>query len=382
VEESQRSAITDSVPNPSLPERIASLGDTPRILIIKPSSLGDVVHALPVLHLLRRRFPRGHIAWLVAPYCAGLIEGLPDLNETILFDRRRLGRAWRSPAALRDLLALKRKLRSSRFDLVLDLQGLLRSAWLTWQTRAPLRVGFANARELAPLAYTHRVPIETMEQHAVDRYLKTLAATGLPTAPVEFHFPVTDAARAAIDEMIPPGTRYAVLMPGTNWATKRWPAERFGQLVQPLRDRHGLTSVIAGGPDAAALAHQIPGATNLAGKTNLPQLVALLERAEIVIANDSGPLHIAAALGKPLVALFGPTNPVRTGPYQHNDGVVHLDIPCSPCYSRTCSHTSCLNWLQPDPVLQTVKVQLNHPSRRTVAPPRPTTEHAHPPAAG
>jgi lipopolysaccharide heptosyltransferase II len=218
-----------------------------------------------------------------------------------------------------------------------------------------------------------------MDQHAVDRYLKTLAAMGLPTAPVEFHFPVTDAARAAIDDMVPSGTRYAVLMPGTNWETKRWPAERFGQLVQPLQQRFQLTSVIAGGPDAAALAHKIPGAVNLAGKTNLPQLVALLERAEIVIANDSGPLHIAAALGKPLVALFGPTNPLRTGPYQRNDAVARIDIPCSPCYSRTCSHTSCLNWLQPDPVLQTVEIQL---PQSQLAPPRSTAEHAHPPAAG
>jgi lipopolysaccharide heptosyltransferase II len=202
-----------------------------------------------------------------------------------------------------------------------------------------------------------------MDQHAVDRYLKILAAMGLDTAPVEFHFPVTADDRAAIDAMIPPGTRYAVLMPGANWETKRWPADRFALLVQPLQERFGLTSVIAGGADAAALAHKIPGAINLAGKTSLQQLVALLDRADVVIANDSGPLHVAAALRKPLVALFGPTNPLRTGPYRHEDGVVRLDIPCSPCYSRTCSHTSCLNWLQADPVLQTVEEQLKRPPR-------------------
>ena len=354
----ETSAITRRVPTPTLPERVAALGSTPRILIIKPSSLGDVVHALPVLHLLRRRFPQAHIVWLVAPYCAGLIDGNPDLSEIILFDRRRLGQAWRSPKAFGELLALRRRLRQSRFDLVIDLQGLLRSGWLTRQTRARLRVGYANARELAWLAYTDAVPIETMEQHAVDRYLKILAAMGVETAPAEFRFPVTDKDRDAISALIEPGVRYAVLMPGTNWETKRWPADRFGQLVQPLLDRFGLTSVIAGGADAAALAHKIPGAINLAGKTNLPQLVALLERADVVIANDSGPLHIAAALNRPLVALFGPTNPVRTGPYHHDEGVVRLDIPCSPCYSRKCSHTSCLNWLQTDPVLQTVQIQL------------------------
>ncbi len=157
---------------------------------------------------------------------------------------------------------------------------------------------------------------------------------------------------------MPPGP-YAVLMPGANWATKQWPVERFAALVKPIRHRFGFESVVAGGPDVAQQAAAIPEAVNLAGKTNLRQLVALLEKAGLVVANDSGPMHIAAALGRPLVTPYGPTNPVRTGPYGRDDSVVRLDIPCSPCYSRRCSHLSCLNWLTIDPALELAADQIS-----------------------
>jgi heptosyltransferase-1 len=329
-----------------------------RILIIKPSSLGDVVHALPVLHLLRRRWPDAKISWLVAPYCSGLLEGHPDLDEVIIFDRRRFGTAWKSPSAGMELIQFKRDLRRREFDCVIDLQGLFRSGWLAWQTRAPMRIGFANAREWAWMFYTHRVPIATMEQHAVDRYLKVAAALGCETEPVEFRFAVSESDRAAAAEMAGNGEGYAVLMPGANWPTKRWGAEKFAALVETIRERFRLKCIVAGGPDTVELAKQLPAAVDLTGKTNLPQLVALLEGASLVVANDSGPMHIAAALGRPLVTIFGPTNPIRTGPYGRMESVVRVDIPCSPCYSRSCSHTSCLKWLGIEPVLAAAAQQL------------------------
>jgi ADP-heptose:LPS heptosyltransferase len=148
------------------------------------------------------------------------------------------------------------------------------------------------------------------------------------------------------------------LLPGTNWETKRWPVEKFAGLVAPLRDQFGLISVLAGGPDAGAMAPQIPGTVDLTCKTTLKQLTALLERADLVVANDSGPMHIASALGRPLVTPFGPTNPVRTGPYGRMDSVIRIDIVCSPCYSRTCSHQSCLRWLDVGPVLRLAEEQM------------------------
>ena len=328
-----------------------------RILIIKPSAIGDVVHALPVLNLLRRRWPAAHVSWLVTPACAGLLERHPQLDEVIRFERREFGRGWRSPRAAVDLLRFMRDLGRRKFDLVIDLQGLFRSGWLAAAAKAPVRVGPAGAREGAWLFYTHRVPTGPVEQHAIERYLTIAEAVGCERGPVEFHFAVDDDDRAHVARLTP--GRYAVLMPGANWPTKQWPAERFAALVGPLRDQFGLECVVAGGPDVAHLAEKVPAAANLAGRTNLRQLVALLERAALVVANDSGPMHIAAALGRPLVTPFGPTNPVRTGPYRRMDSVVRVDIPCSPCYSRRCSHVSCLKWVQTDPVLELAERQMN-----------------------
>jgi lipopolysaccharide heptosyltransferase I len=329
-----------------------------RVLIIKPSAIGDVVHTLPVLNLVRRRWPDAHIAWLVTPACAGLLDGHPQLNEVIRFERRRFGAGWRSPAAAMGLFRFARDLRARKFDLVIDLQGLFRSGWLAWQTKAPVRVGFANAREMAPLFYTHRVPIESVEQHAIDRYLAVTDALGCGREPVEFRFATTDAERQTVAALLKDESPYAVLLPGTNWETKRWPVEHFAALVQPLRERFGLRTVVAGAAGDGPLAAQVSDALDLTGATSLGETVALLERASVVVANDSGPMHVAAALGRPLVTPYGPTSPVRTGPYRRLDTVIRLDIACSPCFSRRCSHRSCLRWLEPAHVVRAIEQQL------------------------
>jgi lipopolysaccharide heptosyltransferase I len=330
-----------------------------RILIIKPSAIGDVVHALPVLASLRKKFSRAHIAWLVTPQCAGLLERHPLLDEVILFDRRKLGAAWWKPEGVAGLWQLMRDLRSRRFDLVLELQGLFRSGWLARVTGAPVRVGLRSAREFAGIFYTDRIHDSRFEQHAVDRYRAMAADLGCDVSQPEFPFAVDEADRRWVDERISPATRYAVLIPGSNWVTKRWPIENFAAIVAPLRERFGLESVVAGGAGDKSLAMAIRGALDLTGETSLRQSVALLERADLVIANDSGPMHIAAALDRPLVALYGPTDPNLTGPYGREDSVVRIDIPCSPCLSRKCSHQSCLRWLTIEQVLARAEQQLS-----------------------
>ncbi len=203
--------------------------------------------------------------------------------------------------------------------------------------------------------YNHRVAVGDPEQHALERYLKIADALGCGTEPVEFHFPTNDQDRSAVAQLLGDDRPYAVLLPGTNWATKRWPGKHFAALVEPLKQRFGLRTVLAGSKAEIELAAQVGGdSLNLAGQTTLRQLVALLEKASVVIANDSGPMHIASALNRPLVTMFGPTNPVRTGPYKRLDTVVHLEIICSPCYSRNCWHNSCMKWLAPELVLHQV----------------------------
>jgi heptosyltransferase-1 len=337
------------VPLPSPPRRV---------LIVKPSAIGDVVHALPVLHLLKARWPEAAFSWLVTPACAGILDGHPLLDEVIRFDRKRFGQGWRRPAVLRSLFEFGAALRARRFDVAIDLQGLFRSGWLTFQTGAPIRLGLADAREMATLFYTHRVPVgRGRERHAVERYLCVPEALGAGRGPVEFPLADTVGDHAAVAALTPP--RYALMFPGTNWPTKRWPVERFADLVGPLRARFGLETVVGGAPNEVELGAKIAGAAaNLAGRTTLNELVALVRRSDLVISNDSGPMHLAAALGKPLVAPFGPTNPVRTGPFGRPDSVVRLDIPCSPCYSRRCTHQSCLRQLDVDAILRAVEAEM------------------------
>jgi lipopolysaccharide heptosyltransferase II len=292
----------------------------------------------------------------VTPACAGILEGHPLLHEVIRFDRKGLGKSWYTPAGVKSLLGFSQGLARRQFDVAIDLQGLFRSGWLTWQTRAPVRIGLSDAREFATAFYTHRVSVGRSEQHAVERYLAVPEALGAGRSPVEFPLAFTAAEVDAVRALTPP--RYAALFPGTNWPTKRWPVEKFAALVGPLRVRFGLSCVVGGGPAEAELAARIPGAINLAGRTTLHQLSALIAGAELVVSNDSGPMHIAVALNKPLVAPFGPTNPIRTGPHRRMPSVVKLDLPCSPCYSRRCSHQTCLQKLDVAEVLRVVEQEL------------------------
>jgi lipopolysaccharide heptosyltransferase I len=330
-----------------------------RVLIIKPSAIGDVVHALPVLPRLRKLWPKASITWLITPACRALVENHPLIDDVILFQRKRWGQGWHSASALRDLINFVKELRRRRFDLVIDLQGLFRSGWIAAASGATRRIGFSNAREFGPLFYTELVDCSWEHDHAVERYLKVASAMGCGDGPVEFHFAVDDEDRQKIAEMIPPAMPYAVLMPGTNWETKRWPIERFAGLVKPLKDRFGLETVVAGASVDAELGRAIPAKFNLVAKTTLRQIVALLENARLVIGNDTGPMHMAAALGVPLVAPYGPTDPARTGPFGRDDSVIRLDLPCSPCYSRSCSHRSCMEWLETDSILETAAKQIN-----------------------
>ncbi|MBK8913766.1 MAG: glycosyltransferase family 9 protein [Phycisphaerales bacterium] len=322
-----------------------------RILILKPSSLGDIVHALPMLAALRAARPDAHVAWLAATPFAPLLDGHPLINEVIRFDRGRLGRAWRSPAAAAELLSLMSRLRRPRFDLVIDLQGLFRSGWLAWSSGARVRAGFADGRELSPLFLTHRIHAADA-LHAVDRNLRIAAALGWPAQRVEFPLGIRDEEVSAARELLrsagvdlaaacdartgssaglgspaPPdagessgsGGGFVAILPGARWRSKLWRAERWAALIDALAER-GRRSVVLGGPGDAEVLRAIEGharrpIASLVGRTTLRELTAVLSLADRVVCTDSGPMHLAAALGRPVVALFGPTDPQRCGPY-------------------------------------------------------------------
>ena len=304
------------------------------ILIIKPSSLGDIVQALPALSALRRTFPDATITWLIRPEFAKLIENHPHLNDIILFDRKFLGKAWHNPRAFAALLSLIKQLRRNKFDTVLDLQGLFRTAALAWLTGCKKRFGMKTAREFAHIFYNQKVPQDARSIHVVDYYLKVVKAVGVSDLAVEFIFPQNPAAADSVSALLIQQNitqnNYAVFIPGSAQTDKCWPIERFAALADKLADEFGFAIVATGTQSEKPIAEKFKTLTsapvaNLAGQTNLPQLTALLSTAKLVLSNDTGPGHVAAALGTPLAMIFGWANPIRIFPYKRSDCVVAVD---------------------------------------------------------
>jgi len=309
-------------------------GTYENILLIKPSSLGDIVMALPALSALRRSFPQARISWLIRPAFAPLIEGHPHVDEIVLFDRKRLGKAWYCPWAFKSLLSLIVRLRRGRYDAVLDLQGLFRTASLGWLSGSPQRFGPAWGREFAHHFYTTAVRPQREWVHVIDHYMKLIEAMGISDRRVEFVLPERPEAAAATRALLAqhglePG-RYAVLIPGSAQVSKCWPAERFATLADRIASDHGLPVIATGSQAERATIERIQTladkpVANLAGRTSLPELVEILRSARLVVSNDTGPGHIAAALGRPLVMMFSWSNPLRVGPYGRPECVIARD---------------------------------------------------------
>jgi heptosyltransferase-1 len=346
-----------------------------RILIIKPSSLGDIVHALPVLAALRRADPGAYIAWLVSKSFAALLDGHPLLDEVIVFDRSRYGKMLRSARALGEFLSFLRELRRRRFDLVVDLQGLFRSGFLAFASGAEQRIGFAAARECAGLFYTQRVRCPPDARHAVDKNLCIVAALGLRADPPEFPLGLRPKEIRGAKTLLAaaagrPVKTFTAVIPGARWESKRWRAERIAALIDRMHEESLSPCVLLGSAADRPFADRVAAACrsptiDLVGRTSVREVAALLGLSDRVICHDSGPMHIAAALGKPLVAIFGPTDPAVTGPYRRSREdasgtrapfrVVATRIECSPCRQRTCDHHSCMERLAVETVFAQVR---------------------------
>jgi len=304
------------------------------ILIIKPSALGDVVLALPALSSLRTAFPEAEIAWLVRPEYAAVLERVDALDEVLIFDRKFLGRWWCRPKPAAALWELLGNLRRRRFDLVIDLQGLFRTAFFSWVTGCGRRYGPMTARELAALFYTQRVAPPADSAHVIDHYLQITRAAGAPGDRVEYGLVPSQqdhrAAAALLAEADLVDRPYAVLIVGSAHRVKCWPADRFARLADVIQEQFSMVPVIVGSRQERRDAEQVAAqartsVVNLAGRTDLGVLMALLDGAGLAVGNDTGPAHIAVALNRPTVLVFGPTNPGRIFPYGHPEAVAAID---------------------------------------------------------
>lgn len=313
-----------------------------KILIIKPSSLGDVIHSLPFLNVLKNDFNFAKIHWIIAKGLESLLDNHPMIDKLWTINKDK----WKDIKRLKDsVLEIKRlcsELRNESYDMVIDLQGLFRSGFFAKATNAPIRIGFSEAREGSAIFYTHKIE-GGKEIHAVDRYLKIASALGCNIDDVRFPMPLIIEPER-IKKIRSELGQYAVFIPGARWKTKKWSHDKFAILAKSLNYK----SLVLGSRQDKEISDYIEErssgkAISMAGATDIKELIILIRHANFVISNDSGPMHIASACRVPVIAIFGPTNPIRTGPYDSNHIIVKSNLPCAPCYKRMCKSVKCLD---------------------------------------
>ncbi len=357
-----------------------------KILVIKPSSLGDVVHALPFLQAVKSSFAGAHVDWVLSRNFEGLLKGNPLIENLILLNKDSWKKIRKIPETVAELTTLRKKLKSKHYDMVIDLQGLLRSGLIAFSTDSTLTVGFARAREGSKFFYDKKVTVPE-NLHAVDKCLAVAEAIGAKAGKAEFPLHVDREAEKRVKELLSGVTDYVVIIPSARWSSKRWPADNFAALISKINKPcviagsrgdnriakkilHSLANKPAFRPDSSSEQGAIKKKNktvsnkniNLCGKTELKDLVALLSGASAVVSNDTGPMHIAAALGKPVVAIFGPTDPIKTGPYGWQTdtklSVLQSSTPCRPCRKRDCTDLACMKNISINSVYKALEVHL------------------------
>lgn len=309
--------------------------DPKKILIILHGSIGDVTRALPLADLLRQSFPQARIAWSVEPASLPLLERAPAIDEIIVFDRRR---PWRS------FIPFILKIRAAKFDLVLDLQRLFKSGMIGWLSGAPLRLGFhrRDSKEFNWLFNNLHIGEFGERITKLEHYLKFADFLGIERRPVGWQFILSEAENAAVATLLKKvKPSFAVLFVGSRWPSKRWFPEQMAKCSDLLRARYGLDAILLGSREEEELAQQAlalanGSALNLVGQTSLREAIGIIQRARVAIGPDTGLMHIAAAVGTPVVSLWGATDPRRTGPYGFDHLAIQGQASCVPCRQRRC----------------------------------------------
>ncbi len=342
--------------------------ETGRILIIKLSALGDVVQALPVLYCLRKTWPGCTVDWVTGEAGANLLEGHPLLNRVIVYPRNMLGHMasnpLRWPGLMGELSRLGMDLRKGCYDCALDIQGLFKSGLITFLSGAREKVGFSGGREGSSFFLNRRLPKYDPDQHAVLRYLSAAEYIGADTSEIRFPLGLKEADFQRALELLKsvgvrPG-RFVLFIPGTVWPSKHWTTEGFSVLARIVAERLGLSCVVAGAGSDSALGKAIEqgsggAARDITGRTSLKVFASLSTMAATAVSTDTGPMHLAAAAGLRVVALFGPTSPGRTGPFGKGHVVLNKEMACSPCFKRNCSSRKCMLAISPDEAAEAVE---------------------------
>ena len=334
------------------------------ILIVKLSAIGDVIHTLPSLAALRRAFPQAHITWVVEEAAAEIILNHPDLNRVLISQRKTWMKKMKEGQVRKTLQEIKdfiRILRDRKFDLIIDFHGLFKSALLVFLSRGGRKIGYDSYQELSGLFYREKIK-EDMNKHAVDRYLDFLTYLGVADCKPEFKIAIGEKNKEKVQTLLLEEhvqETFIVVNPVAYWKTKLWDDERFANLCDRVGEVYPQMSIILTGQHSPSLekirslCHR-DDVINWEGRTTLKDLAELYQRAKLLITTDSGPMHLAAAMGTPVVALFGPTNPLRTGPYGSGHVVIQEPLSCVPCFLKECDKMTCMKGITVDAVMEGV----------------------------
>ncbi|MEE8422913.1 MAG: lipopolysaccharide heptosyltransferase II [Thermodesulfobacteriota bacterium] len=336
-----------------------------RVLIIKLSSIGDVVHTMPSLHALKALYPDAAIDWLVEEESHALLIGHPLIHELRVFKRKRWFKSLWSGNGIKEIFIFSKNLRDQKYDLVIDFQGLFKSGIMAFLSGGKIRLGYGQTRELSYLFLNDRLPPYDPDRHAVDRYLDIVRSLGWKGNDKKNYIPITSADKRHVDTLlekhgVKESERIVLVSPKARWQTKLWSEDKFATLCDRLIEELEREVIIVGGKSDKDYIGRIFSimknrAIDISGQTNLRELAYLMSIAPLMICLDSGPMHIAAAVGTKTIALFGPTSPERTGPYGKNHDVIRKNLQCSPCFSKTCDDTRCMNDIGVEEVLAVIE---------------------------
>jgi 3-deoxy-D-manno-octulosonic-acid transferase/heptosyltransferase-1 len=337
------------------------------ILIVKLSAIGDVIHTLPSLAALRRLYPDAHITWVVEEAVADLVKNHPYL-DTVLISRRK---SWfkdiqkgKILKPLFNLSSLIKELRRRRYDLVIDFHGLFKSSIIVFLSKSKRKLGYDSLQELSGLFLNEKIP-EDMNIHAVDRYLDFPRYLGAKTDNIEFILPPNDDAEVKVRLLMSKyklnDKKFIAINPVAYWKTKLWDNEKFAHLADLVNNKLKIKVVFTGSKKESIegiTSRMTTEGINLGGQTSLLDLAYFYKKAQMVITTDSGPMHLAAAVGTPVIALFGPTDPARTGPYGKEHAIITAQLSCSPCFLKKCSTRKCMEDILPEQVFAAIEEKL------------------------
>mgnify|MGYP001143037758 CR=1 FL=1 len=326
------------------------LKEIEKLLIIKPSSLGDIVHSLAFLNAVKEWSPMIKIHWVIAKGYEDLLIDHPLIEKVIVIDKDKWRNIKNLPQTLKDFSHLRKQLKTDNYPIAVDLQGLLRSGIIIALCGAKIKCGFKEGREFSRLFY-NKIISAPMHLHAVLRYLEIAKMLGCPVTSIKFPLPPEKEP-----EWLKKYSNYVTIIPSSKWMSKNWPISYFIELIKMLP----YNFIVVGSKEDKDIGEKIEECTNgkaksVAGKTTLKELIAVFKKSLFVITPDTGTMHLAVACGKKVVAIFGPTSPERTGPFGNEHLVIKSNENCSPCFKKSCTDLRCMRNLTPEKIFNIIK---------------------------